>query len=194
MLSARSPVCGRPQKEAWSAGWTQIRHSRHRLGPGNTNVRCWGGIPAWGGIPGGYYPPTHPVYPSGRPRDARVHRSTGTLGHAHMTSFRRPKEILGVEYAQGTPRQPHAHLTQARSLPWSLLCGPAVGCCRAFKRAAPQIPHILSISQYFSVFLEISQYISVFLSISQYFSVFYVARLQGRGTRLGPAAGSMRSC
>ena len=88
--------------------------------------------------------------------------------HAHMTVLRDPEEILGVEYAQVYwDTRGHAEAAvPSRSRLTPQLSGPLPGACSNAQ------PHILSISQYFSVFHGSEPEFIIFLSISQYFSVF----------------------
>ena len=78
--------------------------------------------------------------------------------HAHMTVLGRPKEILGVECAQG------------RS-------GHAVGCVGTAATLRPQLsgPSLAARSLNFSVFLSISQYFSVFLSAAAPLYLSYIS-------------------
>ena len=111
-----------------------------------------------GGWLGGYYPShthpyTHPLYPPG-PHPADRHREpavTGvavTVGHAHMTVFGGPKEILGVEYAQ--VHRGHAGDCVATGATLRLqLSSPLPSACSSLNSA------YLSISQYISVYLRI---------------------------------------
>ena len=105
----RNTECGetgvrRALAGAWSAGRAQKRGLRQWLGPGNTNKRVSGTswvVHRYTTLP--VLPShAHPGYTHPATRARACHRCLvpGALGHAHMTSLMRPKEILGVEYAQ----------------------------------------------------------------------------------------------
>ena len=153
---------------AWSALACARTRSIPLVGP-------WQYQSAAGWAPGGWRGSTHPVYPPSQARrytrPAVLHRglprATGTWGHAHMAVLDRPKEILGVEYAQcttGTVRLPHAVAVSALPPPYATA-------------VALPLRLLVPILHYFSVFLSISQYladpsisqISVYLR-SQYIS------------------------
>ena len=134
-----------------------------------------------GRVLGGYYtlPPTQPApYPGYYPPTAPPSLRTQPCVTAVLSST---KEILGVEYAQY--RSGHAQACAATGVTLRPeLSGPSLRAC------STEFYHILSISQYFSVYLRLNlryisgisqvepqvylrlnlRYISVFLSISQY--------------------------
>ena len=128
-------------------GWTRKRLSEALVGP--WQYQC-AGERGTGRVGRGS---THPVYPPCTtpgalqpPAVASAHPSPRTSWLALTCSLRRPKEILGVEYAQvywGAVRYPRAPGT-ARHAPHPPL-----------QQAAPT-RLVLSISQYFSVFLRLA--------------------------------------
>ena len=145
------------------------------LGPGNTNQRLGG----WLGRYPVYHPPsTHPA------RTTPVHPSPTTARARRTTCRRRCTRNSSLGRSEGDPRVDNAQVIGARlgavsplAPPYApKLSGPSVRAHSAL------ILSILSISQYFSVYLRyaISQvcYISgisqvCYISgISQYFSVF----------------------
>ena len=108
-------MCGGPRGPG-VPGWTQIRGSYGWLGPGNTNVR----VMRLGWVVPGIVPSRYPVSRTRlgtyQDHEPTVHRSPGPWEHAHMTVFRDPKEILGVEYAQYTAGTLRAVSDTARHL------------------------------------------------------------------------------
>ena len=99
-----SQVCGGGQtglRSAWGHGSTRIWDG---LGPGNTNPGCWEGSTRYSTLPVPTRCTTPPPHPAGPHPTHGSHVMAGTVrvpaGHAHMTVFGVPKEILGVDNAQ----------------------------------------------------------------------------------------------
>ena len=172
-------MCGRGHAGPWSAWRTQKRGPGARLGPGNTNVLLEGA----GRVLYRVLPPSHhPVYPSPVPTWPAPHLSVRAMhrtGASAMTAVLwSTKEILGVEYA-------HHGSGHASGLCLALPATLRPAALRPLCACSSPFYHILSISQYFSVFLRYGpqlylSYISVisqiwtsvipqlYLSISQY--------------------------
>ena len=132
-------------------------------------------------VPPSITPPRVPPLPRA---GAAVHTTTSTPAPARTALLRSTKEILGVNNAHVDLRCSAGGLTHEAAVPPG---PPYASCCRYSLRCSPYLPilHILSISQYFSVFLRYLSVYSVFLSIPQYFSVIRPLGAQG-----GPAARS----
>ena len=162
------------------------------LGPGNTNI----------GLLGGYWVGTTSLPPSTRyttllvptqlPHPGRRHgahyQQYGDRGHAHMTSLTWTKEILGVDNAHVSLGARRDCLTHA--IPGPAVCpSPPVGPGRAAvglrSVLSPQIPHILSISQYFSVISQLDPRYILYLS---YISV--ISQLLGFSHEQAPGSPS----
>ena len=93
-------MCGGPSRGLECPGGRRNVGLRHRLGPGNTNVRVREGGTRYSTlpVPTRYTPPWYPPVP--QPPTHRCHATAPVLlGHAHMTDLRSTKEILGVDDA-----------------------------------------------------------------------------------------------